>query len=150
MLIWKKVFQRTMYFSKTLAQEPHIFLGTSEYIQLTRNSVKSLKCFFIPLKLWREISQYLILKLKDCIWIMRHTQQKCFWSKETFIVQNQFPPCWLIFSETVMTKLLFKISFFRFSMSTSTNSLNFISETFEITLTSVVVLQQRNEIEWTP
>ena len=35
-----------MYFSKTLTQEQHIILGISEYFQLTRNSVKFLKCFF--------------------------------------------------------------------------------------------------------
>ena len=65
-----------MYFSKTLAQKQHIFLATSEYFQLTRNSVNFFKIFFDTASL--EISQYQLLKLKDCIQIMHHTQQKCF------------------------------------------------------------------------
>ena len=43
--VMNKVCQRTMYFSKTLAQEHHIFLCTSEYFELTRNSVIFFKCF---------------------------------------------------------------------------------------------------------
>ena len=33
---------RTTYFSKTLAQEQHTILGTSQYLSFNRNSVKSL------------------------------------------------------------------------------------------------------------
>ena len=77
-----KVCHRTMCFSKTLTQEKHVFLGTSEYFQLTRNSVKYLKCFSVQLELWLEISQYQLLKLKDSISIMRLHSRNIFDAKK--------------------------------------------------------------------